>query len=354
MEELLNEIYYNTKSPSAFSGVEKVYLEAKQKMPSITRREVREWLEKQYTYTMHKPIRKKFPRRSIYVKGMDDQWQVDLADMTRLSRYNNGYQYLLTCIDIYSKYAWVVPLKNKGGEEVAKALDSIFKQGRVPKKVQTDKGREFLNRIVRSLLEQYGVHHFTSEDPQIKCAVVERFNRTIKERIWKYFTKYRTHRYINVLADIVNGYNNSKHRTIGQTPASINSTTKVKSHSLRNDSQQNENRHCNFNTLMEGDTVRISRSKMIFEKGYLPNWTEELFSISECLPTNPPTYKLQDYYGEPITGSFYAQELQKTQVDEFWIEKVIKKRKNQALVKWLGYKKPEWIPIESIINYKKV
>ena len=213
METVLNDIYYNTESAAAFTGVEKVYQEAKSRMPEITRRNVREWLEKQYTYTMHKPIRKRFPRRRIEVGGIDDQWQIDLADMVQLRTSNDGYQYLLTCIDIYSKYAWVVPVKNKGGQEVARALDKIFKEGRVPKRIQSDKGREFLNHIVQDLFKQYGIHFFTSEDPQIKCAVVERFNRTLKGRIWKYFTKSRVYRYINVLDDIVKGYNNSIHRT---------------------------------------------------------------------------------------------------------------------------------------------
>ena len=338
MEEQLSKVYYETESPSAFTGAEKVYQEAKKQMPDLTRRHVREWLEKQYTYTMHKPIRKRFPRRSIHVAGMDDQWQMDLADMVQLRRFNDGYQYLLTCIDIYSKYAWVVPIKNKSGQEVARALDGVFKEGRIPKKLQSDKGREFLNHLVQDLLKQYGVHFFTSEDPQIKCAVVERFNRTIKGRIWKYFTKSRTYRYINVLPDIVKGYNNSEHRTIGRTPASVHPGY------IRPPSPHGMDEP----RLRVGDKVRISRAKMVFEKGYLPNWTEELFTIIECLHTQPPVYRIKDYYGEEIKGTFYEAELQKTEVEEYWIEKVIKKRGDMALVKWLGYREPEWIPIKDI------
>ena len=219
VETILRDIYYNLDNPASFTGVEAVYQKAKDF--GILRRQVREWLEKQYTYSLHKPARKHFPRRRIYVHGPDEQWQIDLADMTQLRRYNDGYQYLLTCIDIYTKYAWVVPVKNKSGQEIARALEGIFKQGRVPQKIQSDKGREFINRLVQDLFTRYNVKFFTSQDPVIKCAVVERFNRTIKGRIWKYFTKTRTYRYLPVLDQLVRGYNHSKHRTIGTTPARV-------------------------------------------------------------------------------------------------------------------------------------
>ena len=342
MEAILSDVYYNPENPSAFTGVENVYQTAKAKDPTITRRGVREWMEKQYTYTMHKPIRKKFPRRQIFVAGMDDQWQIDLADMTQLRRFNDGYQYLLTCIDIHSKFAWVVPVKNKSGQEIARALDGIFKLGRVPKKLQSDKGREFVNQIVQQLLSQYNIKYFTSEDPNIKCAVVERFNRTLKSRIWKYFTKSRLFRYVDVLPDIVAGYNNSHHRTIGTTPASMTEETLVPPKPAPH--QQDPG-------LKVGDKVRISKAKNVFEKGYLPNWTEEIFTIARCLNTKPRVYELKDYYGEPIRGTFYAQELQKTDVEEYWIEKVIKKQGDRALVKWAGYKNPKWIPSADIVNY---
>ena len=93
MATLLENIYYNLDSPAAFTGVEAVYQKAKEH--GITRRQVREWMEKQYTYSMHKPARKNFPRRKIYVRGIDDQWQIDLADMKQHRTKNDGFQYLL-------------------------------------------------------------------------------------------------------------------------------------------------------------------------------------------------------------------------------------------------------------------
>ena len=342
LEDVLKEIYYNVKNPSAYTGVEAVYQEAKKF--DITRRQVREWLEKQYTYSMHKPIRKNFPRRKIYVHAIDEQWQIDLADMTQLRRYNDGFQYLLTVIDIYSKFAWVIPVKNKGGQEVARALEGIFKEGRVPKKIQSDKGKEFINRIVQELLTRYNVKFFTSQDPTIKCAVVERFNRTIKGRIWKYFSRSRTYRYIHVLADLVKGYNNSKHRSIGTTPALISVGSLVPHTQVISSTRVPHQ----IPKLTVGQRVRIGRNKSVFEKGYLPNWTEELFTITQSLPTQPPVYKLKDYYGEPIAGTFYEQELQPFETEEYWVEKVIKKRGDMALVKWLGYREPEWVPLKDI------
>lgn len=121
------------------------------------------------------------------VSGIDDQWQADLVDVRALSRYNRGFQFLLTCIDIFSKYAWVIPLKNKTGISLTKAFKQILKSGRRPLKLQTDKGSEFFNRNVKQFLEQHHIHLFATHD-ETKASIVERFNRTFKEKMWKYFT----------------------------------------------------------------------------------------------------------------------------------------------------------------------
>ena len=145
---------------------------------------------------LHKPARKKFQRRRVLVSGIDKIWAADLADMKAFSKDNKGVTYLLCVIDIFSKYGWLVPLKDKTGKSVASALRVIFEE-RKPEKMWVDKGKEFYNKDVKDLIELY------STENEEKSSVVERWIRTMKERMWKYFTDNNTNVYIDVLPDLV-------------------------------------------------------------------------------------------------------------------------------------------------------
>ena len=171
------------------------------------------------THTLHKPIRYNFKRFRTIVKGIDEQWQADLCDMTSLASYNNGKKYLLACINCFSKFAWVQSLSNKTSSEIVKALKQIMSE-RKPKHLQTDKGTEFLNKDVQNFLKNNDVNFFTT-NTEMKASIVERFNRTLKSRMYKYFTAENSHRYVDVLQDLVRGYNNSKHRSIGMKPIDV-------------------------------------------------------------------------------------------------------------------------------------
>ena len=148
----------------------------------------------------------------MIVTEYDGQWQADLVDISSLARFNKGYKYLLTCIDVFSKFAWVVPLKNKTGESLVNGFQSTLDLGRTPGKVQTDKGTEFLNRNFQSFLKEKSIHFFTTNN-ELKASVVERFKRILKTRMWKYFTAKNTRVYIDILQNIVHAYNNSYHRS---------------------------------------------------------------------------------------------------------------------------------------------
>ena len=124
----------------------------------VTRSQVLEWLQLQPGYTLHKPARKHFRRNRVIVFGIDSQWQADLVDLQSLSQWNRGYKYLLTCIDVLSKFAWVVPLKTKTGKELVAAFKEIFRQGRKPEKLQRDAGTEFKNRAFQTFLKEENVH----------------------------------------------------------------------------------------------------------------------------------------------------------------------------------------------------
>ena len=158
----LSDYYFDTKSPVAFTSPLELYREAKKHYPSKTFRQAKTWLQSKDIYTLHKPVRYNFPRNRVIVTEYDGQWQADLVDISSLARFNKGYKFLLTCIDVFSKFAWVVPLKNKTGESLVNGFQSILDLGRSPEKLQTDKGTEFLNRNFQSFLKERNIHFFTT------------------------------------------------------------------------------------------------------------------------------------------------------------------------------------------------
>ena len=180
----LAEYYFDTKSPVAFTSPLALYREAKKCYPSLSFQQVKTWLQSKDTYTLHKPVRYNFPRNRVIVTRIDEQ--ADLVNISSLARFNKGYKFLLTCIDVFSKFAWVVPLKNESGETLVNGFQSILDIGRSPEKLQTDKGTEFLSRNFQSFLKEKNIHFFTTNS-ELKASVVERFNRTLKTCMWKFF-----------------------------------------------------------------------------------------------------------------------------------------------------------------------
>ena len=334
-EQRLKRIYYNPKHPAALSSVPALADAAKVSIPRA-----RQWLKSQRTYTLHRQARKRYPTRRYYVNDIDEQWQADLADMVDVQRWNQGHRYILTVIDIMSRYAWARPLKSKQGAEVAAAFQSIFREKRIPKRIQTDQGKEFENRQVRELFRKHKIELFSVKSAY-KCAIVERFNRTLKTRIWRYFTAHNTHKWFDVLPDIVHSYNHRKHRTIGKRPVDVTKENAMETwhhlHGKRQVGKMPKDIHI-------GDRVRISKVKSVFEKGYLPNWTEEEFFIHSInTKYKPIMFKLQDSAGDVIDGSFYRYEIQPiTRHDDVYVvERIVRRQRRQGemwyFVKWSGY-----------------
>lgn len=300
---------------------------------------------------LHKRIRKKIQKRKVVAMQPDEIWAADLVEMQAFAKSNKGYKYLLMLIDIFTKYGWIVPLKTKTGSEVTNAFQKIFKEGRIPAKIWSDKGKEFFNKTLNNLLKKHNIELYTTENEE-KSSVVERWNRTIKQNMWKYFTANNTYKYLDILQPLVNKYNNTYHRSIKCTPI---------------EATQPQNELKVFQALYDdtpllkktpkfrlGDKVRIVKKKKTFEKGYTPNWTEEIFTITTVKNTKPPTYVISDTNGEEIKGSFYEPELQKTTQTIYRIEKVLNRRtrngKKEIYVKWKGYnnKFNSWIPIDNL------
>ena len=264
--------------------------------------------------------------------------------MQAFSKFNRGIKYHLAVIDVFSKYGWLVPLKDKTGKSVASALKTIFKE-RQPEKMWVDKGKEFYNENVQSLVELY------STENKEKSSVVERWIRTMQERMWKYFTDNNTNHYVDILPDLVKGYNNTRHSSIKMTPveASKKKNELTVWRTLYPDHLEIRDINPEFSV---GDKVRISKKKKTFKKGYTTRWTEEIFTIVEVKRTSPVTYKIADLNGEEIKGSFYEPELQKMSQQLFRIEKVIKRVKKKSLVKWKGYSDDfnSWVDNKDIVN----
>ena len=228
MEKTLESIYLDPSHPASFGGLDAVYRAVKEKGKSkISRKQVQYWLSQQDVYTLHKPARRHYKRSRVIVPGIDAQFQADLVDVQNLSRYNKGYKYLLTCIDIFSKYAWVVPLKTKQGQELVKAFQTILASRLKPSKLQTDQGTEFLNRVFQKFLRENNIDFFTVNSG-LKASVVERFNRTFKNKMYKYFTAKNTLSYIDVLPQLVKSYNNTYHRSIKMKPSQVTKANEVK------------------------------------------------------------------------------------------------------------------------------
>ena len=352
---LLERLYYESNRPSALGGVEKLYRAAKKH--GITRSEVIAWLQLQPGYTLHKPARRRFRRNKVFVNGIDDQWQADLVDLQSLSRWNRGHKYLLTCIDILSKYAWVVPLKTKTGSELVKAFTKIFQQGRQPDKLQTDAGTEFKNKTFQTFLKQHHVHHFVTYN-ETKAQVAERFNRTLKQMMWRLFTTGSSYHYLDKINDMVNGnYNQTFHRSIKMKPSEV---TPMNSQQVWRTIYGKQSSSVNYKFKV-GDQVKISKHKRVFEKSYLPNWSEETFTVAQRIARDPPVYKLKELDGELIKGTFYETELQKVIEPKdhlFRVEKVLRRRgkggQAEVLVHWKGWPKKydSWIPARQLVSLK--
>lgn len=340
MEKALKEIYYDPSQPGSFGGVESIYRAVLARgHKKIPRKKIQEWLQKQETYTLHKPARRRYTRNRVIVGGIDDYWQADLVDLQSLNKYNDGNNFLLTCIDVFSKVAWAVPLKSKTGKSLVEGFKIILKSGRKPKHLQTDAGTEFLNRMFQQFLRENEIHFFTTHS-EPKAQVCERFNRTLKTKMWKYFTFKNTLRYIDVLPSLLKSYNHTKHRSIGVQPVQVTKSNEDQVWQRLYGSIVKKAVRFKFQI---NDTVRISKVKQTFEKGYLPNWTEEIFTIAERVPRQPPVYRLKDYSGETLEGVFYEPELQKVEKEDdvYRIEKVLNQRtrrgKKEYYVKWRGY-----------------
>ena len=253
---------------------------------------------------LHKPVIKKFEKRKVYSQFKDNIWGVDLVDMQSLSRKYKGIKYLLRAIDLFSKYAFVIQLKDKKGISIVSAFNKIIKQSnRKPNKIWVDQEGEFYNNVFEKWLSDNDINMYSTYN-EGKSVVAERFIRTLKNKLYKHMTATGKNVYYDVLDDVVNKYNNTKHSTIKMKPVDVKNNKRVYI------DEHNEK----GSRFKVGDRVRISIFKNIFAKGYTPNWSTEIFIVDKINDAVPYTYNLKDLNDEEIIGSFYDKELQKTEL----------------------------------------
>ena len=258
------------------------------------------------------PQIKKFRIERIIPLHNDETWSADLIDKSSLSKYNYNYQFLLTVIGIFTKYAWAIPLKNKSGlsrtigfKIVLSEIPEGGSESRKPEKLWVDRGSEFSNKKFKSLLKEYETKIYSTYS-DLKAVFIEIFNRTLLHIINRPMFINGDGNRVNILNVAVITYNNNIHSTIIMTPVDAsNNPDKVKYYVKSTKATPK---------IKVGDYVRNADKRKIFSKGYTSNWNKELFKVKEVLKTRPPIYKIEDMNGEIIEGKYYEQELFKSEL----------------------------------------
>jgi hypothetical protein len=321
-------------------------------------------LNNQDDYSLQKPARHPVKRANVVVAGIDNQWDADLADISSLSKFNKGIKFLLVVIDIFSRFVWVQPLKNKTGKKVVEGFKQILQKGRKCKKLRTDKGSEFTNRWLQEYLKSQGIYFFTTQNSDTKANYSERVIQTLKSRLYRYFTKNRTKRYKDVLPDVVQSYNETPHRSLGNiSPKDVNKRNEVDVWAYQYlKSVKTKGVKLAPYKLKVNDMVRVSHENTVFKRAYNEQFSKEIFKIAQRFRMQGISmYKIKDFSNESIKGNFYESELQKVDKNEdsLWIiDKKIRKRnisgKVEYLVSFEGWpsKYNMWIPANDISDLK--
>jgi transposase InsO family protein len=305
----VREKYYNASNPGSYSASSGFLSNNKFKDKTTVQKE----LHKLKEITLHKPIRKVFPRRMTITPFLNYMYEADLIDLSKYAKENDNNKFILNIINCFSRYAYSFPIKDKSAAIILKAFKLFFKINKVPfKKLFTDFGKEFWNADVQTLLKRKGITHYRTFT-EIKAGIIERFNRTLETRLERYFTFANHHRYIDVLPQLVYSYNHTRHSSTLFPPALVNE---------KNEDQVWKNLYSKYYeqpigkpVFKIGDKVLLSRIKKLFSKGFHKNFSPEVFTIYDInMKSRPIVYYIKDKNNERISGSMYKEEL--VQVEE--------------------------------------
>ena len=274
---------------------------------------------------------------------------------------NDGYRYLFTTIDVFTKMAWVYPLKSNTCQNVMNCFKDILEKcGEKPERLNTDRGSEMICEKFETYLKNQNIHHYLAYSLR-KCPVVERFNLTIQTLLYKMMAKNKSLKWTEFLDDAMKIYLNRKHRTIGMSPIEGDkdkNEKKIRKAYLKKYMASNLKK--TKPKFKVGDSVRIFAERGQFHRGYMEDFTREHFTITKVITNLPfPRYKIKEYNGEEIVGSFFEDELvkYKPDSDNLYDIKIIKERRRkgvkEVLVHYVGWPKSydEWKPARDIYNY---
>lgn len=291
-----------------------------------------------------------------YVRKPNLQFQADLVDYSKFADHNRGYKYMLMIMDLFTRQAWAFPLKTKTGQEVASIFRPFFQAHRT-ERLQVDEGKEFYNQNVKRVLQDYGIELFSIYSPT-KAAHVERLNRTIKGILEKIFTATNSKTWIDVIDDVMQLYNNRKHRSLGMAPNEVPMREQEAFDNQYADFKPGLEKKKQKKTLPMGTRVRLSKRKGTFGRGYEANWSTEEFFISgvQRMKDGHIMYKVKDAHDEVIKGAFYPKEVQRVERREeiYQINAILKTRgrgqKKEVFVSWQGYPDSfnSWIPASAV------
>jgi hypothetical protein len=299
--------------------------------------------------------------------GPNRTWECDLVITTNIAEYNRPFTCLLTVIDVFDKYAWVEPLRGKTARETARGFTTVLERAglRRPTYLQSDSGGEFRGADFQRLLKREGIE-FRETQGTVKAAVIERFNRTLRDRLWRAFYFRGSYDFRDILQPIVDAYNYSVHSETGKAPADVREMDRYNMYMnkyLRHTASIRPPRY------KVGQFVRllVNSSNKAFVRGYTQSYTEELFQIVAVQTKHKtgflanPVYYLVDLQGEPVVGGVYEEELSPVEgfdpsSADYKIERVLATRrdkrtgKRELLVKWLGYPESmnQWIKEDDI------
>ena len=303
-----NNLTSPTSQLKQSNALEDVYLDTKN--PASYTSNVKAFMQQKASISLHKKRIKKFVRRKIIVPGPYHSVSCDLIDYSMYGGKNGGYKYILCCIDMFSRYSFARPLRNKTAQSVAEELDDIIASMQfLPKFFTSDKGGEFdlRNQYIHNILVQkYHMVVYYTTGPK-KNSMVERFNRTLKERIERYFTETGTKKWVNILADFVSNINHSVNRSIGLPPSEV---TLENADKIWKKLYPNAGKNPKCDLILEGDRVRKVLPSNIFSKGYHQSWSDQLYTVDSieksmgmCL------YHLKNDEGEILPRKYYTLEL---------------------------------------------
>ncbi|KAL3075905.1 hypothetical protein niasHS_012822 [Heterodera schachtii] len=217
----INKIYTDPANPGGYAGASALYAAVKKKHPKLKRAEFEDFLQRNTTYTLFKPKREKFRRLRTVPTGFMTDVQADLADFQALSRKNSGYRYLLLAVDVLSRRMFGAPVKSKRPVDMKRAFEELFEQmPRVPDTLYTDRGLEFVAKPLKEFYTEKGIQKFETSSKK-KAAVAERAIRTLKTRLYKYFSANNTSVWVDVVPKFLSAINNSVCRATGLRPNEI-------------------------------------------------------------------------------------------------------------------------------------